>query len=634
MEFDNLYLTKSKKQLEKDFQKMFVSLGFQKGKSLQKMIRFILKQYYDIPFHNIYHIYEVCKFVMYLFEKIPTNNIRDYKLIQNYKKLCFFAAICHDIGHKGVTNKKAINKSNFWDISLNIEQDFIINDGSYNEKMHIQLTKDILNQYFKCFNISKDVNTTLFMNNVIISTDISLHTYIMSYINNLPIITTTEFIKSPITYSILILKLADLSHTLKPFKIHSNWVLKLKQENKVNINSLRSLALETIGFIETFVEPIVMQTENKFKNYELKFNLQDNKTIWINYLQNNKSNNLNEIEKNMCNTDINSSLNIIDRISCSDSNIACTIHEDACICMIDIVNFSQWCSKQNPVFIFETMTKYNNFLNDKINIFDDIEKVELVGDSVLIVGGLYSEKTEKSQYTKHVIRLCYLILSDIEALQKIFNDNTISLRIGVHNGDVYSGYIMNPKKFQLFGNSINIASRLESSCLPGTMNISLQTYSIIEYDKIITDFNIGKTNSNFLKGVGLINSKLCFIKTNQVLIADDVLSTCKILAYKIKKIDCEIKTNFKECFETLKRKSYDIVLLDRFFDDQDVFNALVEFRIWESKYKLNYQKIVLMTTIESHNSYDYFKLYVDEVIDKKNNLTEEINRVIRQKSLI
>ena len=64
---------------------------------------------------------------------------------------------------------------------------------------------------------------------------------------------------------------------------------------------------------------------------------------------------------------------------------------------------------------------------------------------------------------------------------------------------------MNPKKFQLFGNSINIASRLESDCLPGTMNISLKTYSIIEFDKKIDNFNIGKTNSNFLKGVGIIN---------------------------------------------------------------------------------------------------------------------------------
>ena len=37
-----------------------------------------------------------------------------------------------------------------------------------------------------------------------------------------------------------------------------------------------------------------------------------------------------------------------------------------------------------------------------------------------------------------------------------------------------------------------------------------------------------------------------------------------------------------------------------------------------------------MTTMESNNNYDYLKLYVDEIIDKKKNLLEEINRVIRQ----
>ena len=188
---------------------------------------------------------------------------------------------------------------------------------------------------------------------------------------------------------------------------------------------------------------------------------------------------------------------------------------------------------------------------------------------------------------------------------------------------------MNPKKFQLFGNSINIASRLESDCLPGTMNISLKTYSIIEFDKKIDNFNIGKTNSNFLKGVGIINSKVNFIKTNKILIADDVLSTCKFLSKKIK-IDCDIITSFKVCFDILKRTTFKMVFLDRYFDNQDVFNVLVEFRIWESKYKLNHQKIVIMTTMESNNNYDYLKLYVDEIIDKKKNLLEEINRVIRQ----
>lgn len=628
MKYDYLYLTKSKEKLENDFQKMFVSIGFIKGKVLRKMIRFIMCQYNDIPFHNIYHIYEVCEFVLHLFVK---TNIQNTKSIHNYKKLCLFAAICHDIGHKGVANRKCDHSNNLKN-SLDIEKTFIINNILCNENIHLQLSEVILKQYLECFNISLDTNTALFLNNVIIATDISLHTYMMSYINNLSIITTTEFEKNPITYSILFLKLADLSHTLKPFKIHCNWVFKINQENNVNFESLSSSAHDTICFIDTFVEPLVLQIGQKMKYYDLELILKHNKSIWINYLQTNKKAKVsNGTEHALDNTNLSSSINIIDRISCTThDNIACTIHKNACICMLDIVNFSQWCSKQNPVFIFETMTKYNSFLNDKINIFDDIEKVELVGDSVLIVGGLYAANTEKSQYTKHVIHLCNLILSDIKTLQKIFNDNTVSLRIGVHNGDVYSGYIMYPKKFQLFGNSINIASRLESTCLSGTMNISLQTYTIIEYAEIMSNLNIGKTSSNFLKGVGLINSKLCFIETNKVLIADDVLSTCKILSHKIKQNECEIVTSFEACFDILKRSSFNMVFLDRYFDNHDVFDALVEFRIWESKYKSTHQKIVLMTSLESNKSYEYFKLYVDEVIDKQHNLTGEINRVITQ----
>lgn len=328
--------------------------------------------------------------------------------------------------------------------------------------------------------------------------------------------------------------------------------------------------------------------------------------------------------------ELRSSISIIDKLSLSSDteNNICTTHTNVCICMIDIVNFSQWCSKQDPRHIFTTMTKYNTFLNDNIHIYDDIEKIEMVGDSVLIVGGLYSNNNT-SKYTCDIIELCHSILVNINTINEIFNDESISIRIGIHNGDVYSGYILNPKKFQLFGNSINVASRLESTSFKGILNISSKTYNIIKHTDIVDKFEIGKTTTNYLKGVGVFDSLMCFIRKNIILIADDVLITCIIIKKALNYKKCEIVTNNNDCFNLLKQNIYDIVFLDRLFDKIDIIDQIKEFRIWETKYRLNPQKIILITSFESDLLIqNCIHLYIDDIILKDHKFIETIKSFI------
>jgi class 3 adenylate cyclase/CheY-like chemotaxis protein len=316
------------------------------------------------------------------------------------------------------------------------------------------------------------------------------------------------------------------------------------------------------------------------------------------------------------------STSIIDRLSMDDESTVCSTHKNVCICMIDIVNFSQWCNKQNPQYIFTTMTKYNTFLNEYIDRYDDIEKIEMVGDSVMIVGGLYFKNHDTTKYTSDIISFCYSLLTNINTLNKIFNDESISLRIGIHNGDVYSGYILNPKKFQLFGNSINVASRLESIGFKSILNISSKTADIIKNVEIFKKFEIGKTNANFLKGIGVFDSVMCFIRKDVVLIADDILVTCLIIKETLKHKKCEIVINDNDCFDLLRQNIYEIVFIDRFFDRVDIYEKLKQFRIWETKYRLNPQKIVLITSTKQSDSSiqnTNIDLFISDTIIKDDN---------------
>jgi class 3 adenylate cyclase len=201
--------------------------------------------------------------------------------------------------------------------------------------------------------------------------------------------------------------------------------------------------------------------------------------------------------------------NLIDKFSnytYINYNYAVTTHHDVCIFIMDIANFTQWCAKKEPIDIFKTMTEFNKLINRKIALFQTTEKVELVGDSMLIVGGLYNESTDENRvlYTTETLRLAMMILQDVQMIRdSIFRDENISIRIGIHNGNVYSGYIKDPHRYQLFGNSINIASRLESSCSNGCMNISQHTYDIVQNNStLLSNVRLVEKVTRPLKGVG------------------------------------------------------------------------------------------------------------------------------------
>lgn len=177
-------------------------------------------------------------------------------------------------------------------------------------------------------------------------------------------------------------------------------------------------------------------------------------------------------------------------------------HTDVCICMIDIVGFSKWCRNKPPKYIFDTMTSYNTFLTDLITPFVDVEKIEMVGDSVLIIAGL-AEIIQVDERVENILDLATTILLRLEYIQGIFDKNT-SLRIGIHVGDVYSGFINHPTRFQFFGSSINTASRLESKSDHGTFTISNVAYRKLADKRSLTGkkFVLGNPVVSCFKGVG------------------------------------------------------------------------------------------------------------------------------------
>tara|TARA_B110000483_G_C18147587_1_gene524113 strand:+ start:304 stop:1329 length:1026 start_codon:yes stop_codon:yes gene_type:complete len=301
-----------------------------------------------------------------------------------------------------------------------------------------------------------------------------------------------------------------------------------------------------------------------------------------------------------------------------------TNHKDVCICMIDIVNFSKWCNNKEPETIFDTMTAYNTFLSEYISEFDDLRKIELVGDSVLIVAG-FNDAYAVNIRVKNMIALSTQILSNIETIYSMFDSDT-SLRIGVHVGDIYSGFIENPRKFQLFGNSINVASRLEQFSLPGTFTIS-ETAHRFYIDKMDPSESIlnetlhfGPPLITYLKGVGNMGCITGYLKKNKVLISDDdelcMLTLRRVVDLKYN-IDSILINDINTAIEHMKKYQFKLCIIDIYFANITSFCNLREFRNWEHIHRRSKQKIILASSSINTDTMQLYDDIVDGFMNKK-----------------
>ena len=142
------------------------------------------------------------------------------------------------------------------------------------------------------------------------------------------------------------------------------------------------------------------------------------------------------------------------------------------------------------------------------SLFDDIcekygvEKIKTIGDAYMAAGGLPSPNQTHAQ---DVVKAALEMVEAVESgkVKKIAeNLPFFEIRIGIHTGPVVSG-IVGVKKFQydIWGDTVNTASRMESSGEVGKVNISQATYQLIKNDSYFKFHNRGKIEA---KGKGKI----------------------------------------------------------------------------------------------------------------------------------
>lgn len=168
----------------------------------------------------------------------------------------------------------------------------------------------------------------------------------------------------------------------------------------------------------------------------------------------------------------------------------------------DFKGFTKYAENLSPEVLVQTIDHYFSKF-DLIMEKYDLEKIKTIGDAYMAAGGL---NFDNEKHAEHMV-LAAKEMNDFVATAKLddITDATFDIRIGINTGPVVAG-VVGTKKFayDIWGDTVNIAARMESSSEAGRINISEDTYRLVkdafdcEYRGKLAVKNRGELNMYFV----------------------------------------------------------------------------------------------------------------------------------------
>lgn len=192
---------------------------------------------------------------------------------------------------------------------------------------------------------------------------------------------------------------------------------------------------------------------------------------------------------------------IAERLKLHEAIIADSFPE-VTVLFADIVDFTALSDNISP-------TKLVDFLNKIFSAFDllteihGLEKIKTIGDAYMVVGGL---PTPRKDHAEAIANMALDMQREISRFNNVHHQ-TLNMRVGIHTGPVVAG-VIGLKKFiyDLWGDTVNIASRMESHSLPGYIQVTAATYQLLKHKYLFAERGVikikgkGKMQTYFLLG--------------------------------------------------------------------------------------------------------------------------------------
>ncbi|MEA3476953.1 MAG: adenylate/guanylate cyclase domain-containing protein [Bacteroidota bacterium] len=146
----------------------------------------------------------------------------------------------------------------------------------------------------------------------------------------------------------------------------------------------------------------------------------------------------------------------------------------------DFKGFTKIAEKLTPRQLVEELD--NCFLEfDRIIDKHNLEKIKTIGDAYMCAGGIPAANTTNPIDVVKAGLEIKEFMENLQATRQARGEDFWELRIGIHTGPVIAGVVgKNKFAYDIWGDAVNIASRMESSGIPGKVNISGKTYDLIK----------------------------------------------------------------------------------------------------------------------------------------------------------
>jgi len=150
-------------------------------------------------------------------------------------------------------------------------------------------------------------------------------------------------------------------------------------------------------------------------------------------------------------------------------------YDDVTVIFLDIVGFTKIAEQMPPEALIEELDYYFKAFD---NIFQKhrVEKIKTIGDAYLAVSGL---PIPDGNHAVNAIEAAREIMEFVKT-EKGRRAASFDLRIGIHSGSVIAGVVGNTKfAFDIWGDNVNTAARLESNGEQGRINVSESTFRLV-----------------------------------------------------------------------------------------------------------------------------------------------------------
>jgi adenylate cyclase len=159
----------------------------------------------------------------------------------------------------------------------------------------------------------------------------------------------------------------------------------------------------------------------------------------------------------------------------NESRLIADSYSEASILFADLVGFTPLSSEMSPIEMVQLLNEVYTHLDYLVEKYS-LEKIRTIGDNYMVTSGV---PTPRPDHAQALARMALEICNFTKTFRPV-NDKNIQFRLGINSGSLVAG-VVGQKNFHydVWGDMVNVASRMESHGLPGKIQITKATYELI-----------------------------------------------------------------------------------------------------------------------------------------------------------